>query len=329
MARRVLLAGRWEDTGPGAAGRALQQVGQGMLESRPGTRVDTLPFGAGEAFREALEEGGSHDLVPVVVGVWEETTRRAGCEVLAALEAGRTPVVEGGHNIDVDAGLGMLEVLSGMTLPRSAALDRVAPEALEAARRMIAGRDILVAASTLRPLLGLASVMATGIDLAPRAVQDRELTAALARFFAHVPAPRRTLPVAGSASWSDPSRLPGSGAAGGAGAVLAALGARVVPTGDLLREVTGLDARSAECELVVVVEPLLHSPQLADALVDTLTAAAAVHALPVVAVGRETSLSAHEAAQWGLHGVITTGTQPGDLRLAGSRVARTWVAPHT
>lgn len=321
MSPRVLLVGTWE----GGAGRALRLVGEGLTGSRPDTGVDVLPFGAGPAFREALAGTDTGRLAPVVVGVEEETTHRAGHEVLAALDAGLTPVLEGGHNIDADAGLGLLEVLSGRELHRDAHLDAEAREALELARARVAGHDLIAAASTLRPLLGLNSVVATGVDLTPRPVQDRVLTAALARFYSSASPGRPTLPLAGGGAPQDPSRKPGSGSGGGAAALVEALGGRIVPTGTLLASATHLGERVAVADLVVVLEPLLHSPQLAEALLDTVTAAAAAQALPVVAVGRESTLSPHEAAEWGLHGVITVGAGEGEMRRAGSRIARTWL----
>lgn len=328
MVARVLVAGHWERPAPGSAVSALGLVGEGLVAACPGTHVDTVPFGPGVDFEESLRAAPSHALAPVVVGVEEETTHRAGREVLAALGAGLTPVLEGGHNIDVDAGLGFLEELSGLEVARDATMERSARVALEVARERLAGRDIIAAASTARPLLGLSSVVATGIDLGPRALQDRALTAALARFFAGVGTARPALALAGGPAHRDPSRLPGSGSAGGAAAVVAALGGRIVPTGTLLERVWDLGGRCGDCDLVVVLEPMLHSPHLADALLDSVTASAALHALPVVAVGRETSLSAHEAAQWGLHGVITAGAGEDELRRAGARIARTWLGVH-
>jgi glycerate 2-kinase len=48
--------------------------------------------------------------------------------------------------------------------------------------------------------------------------------------------------------------LPGSGAAGGLGAALAALGARLVPGAQAVLELIGLDGRLADCDLVVTGE---------------------------------------------------------------------------
>ena len=314
--RKVVVAGHW--AGPGvseglSAPAALSRVAQGFAATAPpGWQVDVVPFGPGRALAEAVAASPGSGLAPVIVGVEEASTSRAGRQTQDALEAGLTPVVEGGHSIDVDAGLGLLTALSGVPLrlePRS--IDEGVPVALAGARERLARREVLAAASTARPLLGLDSVLALGVDLEPRPSQDREVTAALARAFRA----------------GDSARLPGSGAAGGAAAVIHAVGGRIVDTGRLLSEVTALPARMVHADLVIVLEPLLHSPHLAGATLSAVTEAAAEQAVPVVAIAAESSLSAHEAAEWGIHGVLVTGTarRPEDALVdGGRRVARTW-----
>ncbi len=326
---RVLVAGRWgPGTGPTAA---LSTLARGFAEVRPAWDIDLVPFGPGRAAAETMASAPERGLAPIIVGIEEETTRRAGEETLAALRAGLIPVVEGGHNIDVDAGLGFLSVISGVEIAPGPALENDLRAALERARRGVAGRDLIAAASTSRPLLGLSSVLAMGVDLEPRLSQDRDLTAALARVMAALGPARPCLPQAGSRPASsesvfvmDPTRQSGSGAAGGAAAMIAAIGGRIVSTGDLEVDVARVRERLAQADLVIVAEPMLHSPLLADSPLDALTRAATEDALPVVAVGIESSLSAHEAAEWGLHGVILIGANEAGLVDGGHRVARTW-----
>lgn len=323
---RVLVAGHWQGATPShdpSAVAALGAVGEGFRAERGDWDVDLVPFGPSRAFTEALAGVPGHPWAPIVVEAWEATTGRAGEAALAALHAGLVPVVEGGHTIDVDAGLGFLGALLGEKVTRERVVAGDLGAALVRARRALAGRDLVAAASTTRPLLGLASTMAIGVDLGARPDQDRELTAALVRAYSTVGTGHRGLPLAGGGD-VDPSRLPGSGAAGGAAAVVAALGGRIVPTGTFLADTLGLDGRAAECDLVVVLEPHLDSPRLAEALLDSITGAAAAHALPVVALGVDSTLSPHEAAQWGIHGVVTTPAGPEALRNAGSRIAHTW-----
>lgn len=326
---RALIAGHWSGRGGRGglpASAALALFARGFREAAPGWEAEAVPFGPGAAFAEAVSRAPARGLAPIPVGIEEASTRRAGEQVLGALEAGLVPVVEGGHSIDSDAGLGMLSALSGAELAGDAAsIERDVPSALDAARRRLSGRDLVAAASTARPLLGMASVMALGVDLEPRPLQDRDITSALSRVFRSAGPARTALSLAGDpAPGRDPSRLPGSGAAGGAAAMILALGGRLVPTGDLLADVTDLGSRLDLADLVVVAEPLLHSPHLADATLDTVTRAAASRALPVVALGSESSLSAHEAAEWGIHGILVVRDSRDALVEGGRRVARTW-----
>ena len=122
----------------------------------------------------------------------------------------------------------------------------------------------------------------------------------------------------------DPARQRGSGAGGGVGAVIAAIGGRIAATGDLLSSLLGLEAIIDGADLVIVAEPELASPMLAESTLDCVTRVAAAHALPVVAITHRSSLSHFEKAEWGLHGVFET---EGSVTLddAGRRVARTWL----
>jgi len=103
-----------------------------------------------------------------------------------------------------------------------------------------------------------------------------------------------------------------------------AIGGRIVATGDLLSQLLGLETALDGVDLVIVAEPELASPGLAEPTLDCITRAAATHALPVVAITHRSSLSHFEKAEWGLHGVFET---EGSVTLedAGRRVARTWL----
>ena len=213
-----------------------------------------------------------------------------------SLRDGGTVIVEGGHNSSPDCGVGFLEGL--LDIP---GIDPRQPEALAGALTRAqslvveTGVDLVCAASTARPLLGLDSILAVAPDLEPIEAQDTALTAALTQAFAHRPLGRHQLL---EGTDVHPARQRGSGAGGGVGA-------------------DGAD-------LVIVAEPDLSSPLLAEATLDSVTRVAATHALPVVAITRRSSLSHFEKAEWGLHGVFET---EGSVTLedAGRRVARTWL----
>lgn len=321
---KVLIAGHWSGQSPDLGVRdALLAIARGFQGRRPDWSAEVVPFGPGWVAAEALTVAPS--LAPIVIEASERSTRRAGEALLRALDEGRVPVLEGGHNEHSDCGLGLLEAVSGVRLSRDGSLAERAAEALRIARERIGGREVVATASTARPLLGMSSVLAIRPDLSAQTVQDRGLTGALARFFEDAWADRPRLRLADGAQVRSAAALPGSGAGGGAAAMVVALGGRLVSTADMLAEATGLADRMAGADLVVGVEPLLHSPQLADAMLDRITGAAAAQALPVVAVCAETSLSAHEAAEWGIHGIsVVRAPSAPELARTGARIAQTW-----
>ena len=319
---RVVVAGRWDGGDPALpTGEALGAVRRGVLAGASDPVVVTVPFGTGPTFDEAVAALGSQASF-VRVPTDAPSSREAGERVVDSLRNGGTVIVEGGHNSSPDCGAGFLEGL--LDVP---SIDPRQPEtfadALTRAQSLVAeaGVDLVCAASTARPLLGLDSVLAVAPNLEPIEAQDTALTAALTQVFAHRPLGRHQLLDGADVH---PARQRGSGAGGGVGAVIAAIGGRIVSTGDLLSQLLDLDDMLESCDLVIVAEPELSSPLLAESTLDCVTRAAATHALPVVAITHRSSLSHFEKAEWGLHGVFET---EGSVTLndAGRRVARTWL----
>lgn len=318
--RRVVVAGRWDGASPLLpTGAALEEISRGVRAGCEGADVALLPFGSGPTFDEAVAASRAQASF-VRVPTDARSTRGAGERVAQALGQ-RMVVVEGGHNASPDCGLGFLAGLVGV--PDCQVVGEGLPEALTRAEELVAasGTDLVCAASTPRPLLGLDSVLAVAPDLQPIEAQDTALTAALTQAFAHRPLGRHQLLDGADVH---PARQRGSGAAGGVGAVIAAIGGRIAPTGDLLSSLLGLEAIVDGADLVIVAEPELASPVLAESTLDCVTRVAATHALPVVAITHRSSLSHFEKAEWGLHGVFET---EGSVTLndAGRRVARTWL----
>ena len=278
-----------------------------------------LPFGSGPTFDEAVAASRAQASF-VRVPTDARSTRGAGERVAQALGQ-RMVVVEGGHNASPDCGLGFLAGLVGV--PDSQVVGEGLPEALTRAEELVAasGTDLVCAASTPRPLLGLDSVLAVAPDLEPIEEQDTAMTGLLTEAFAHRPARRRAL-LAGTDT--HPARGYGSGAAGGVGATIAASGGRIVPTGQLLAGLLDLNEALKTANLLIIAEPELASPLLATSTLDCLTSAAEQLALPVVALTTRSSLSRYERAQWGLHGVFETEACV-TLEDAGRRIARTWL----
>ena len=320
--KRVVVAGRWDGGVPASpTGEALDAIRRGVVAGAPEPTVLTVPFGTGPTFDEAvaaLDPQASFVRVPTDAS----SSREAGERVADSLRNGSAVIVEGGHNSSPDCGVGFLEGLLGAPGINPWQPEALA-DALTRAQALVsdAGVDLVCAASTARPLLGLDSVLAVAPNLEPIEAQDTALTAALTQAFAHRPLGRHQLLDGPDVH---PARQRGAGAGGGVGAVVAAIGGRIVSTGDVLSQLLRLDDLVSGADLVIVAEPELASPVLAESTLDCITRAAATHALPVVAITHRSSLSHFEKAEWGLHGVFET---EGSVTLedAGRRVARTWL----
>ena len=320
--KRVVVAGRWDGGVPASpTGEALDAIRRGVVAGASQPTVLTVPFGTGPTFDEAvaaLDPQASFVRVPTDAS----SSREAGERVADSLRNGSAVIVEGGHNSSPDCGVGFLEGLLGAPGINPWQPEALA-DALTRAQALVsdAGVDLVCAASTARPLLGLDSVLAVAPNLEPIEAQDTALTAALTQAFAHRPLGRHQLLDGPDVH---PARQRGAGAGGGVGAVVAAIGGRIVSTGDVLSQLLRLDDLVSGADLVIVAEPELASPVLAESTLDCITRAAATHALPVVAITHRSSLSHFEKAEWGLHGVFET---EGSVTLedAGRRVARTWL----
>jgi glycerate kinase len=101
----------------------------------------------------------------------------------------------------------------------------------------------------------------------------------------------------------DDSEQPASGAAGGAGFGLLALGARYVPGAELVLELLGIDAALAETDLVVTGEGSLDAQSLAGKAPVAVARRAAARGVRVVAVVGRCDLSRAELASAGIEEV--------------------------
>ena len=168
-------------------GEALDAIRRGVVDGASEPTVLTVPFGTGPTFDEAVAALGSQASF-VRVPTQASSSREAGERVADSLRNGAAVIVEGGHNSSPDCGAGFLEGL--LDVP---SIDPRQPEAfadaLTRAQSLVAeaGVDLVCAASTQRPLLGLDSVLAVAPDLEPIEAQDTALTAALTQVFAHRP----------------------------------------------------------------------------------------------------------------------------------------------
>lgn len=312
----AFITGHWgQENDPAPVLRALAQ---GFLAGAPSWEVSSLPFGPGRAFAEAMEGDQRFCVLRVGDG---DSLHEAGQRFREVLAEGKVPVLEGGHLTATDGGVSFLEGISGAKRKANESLEAWFARAIEHAQNVVSGREFYAAYSTSRPLFGPSSTLALEPDLSLRDTGDTAFNRRWAELLHKTVRPQ--LAVSGqSASVVEPGRLPGSGASGGAAAIVGLLGGRLVPDGDFLLHHTDCESFIEASDLVIICEPELHSPVLAESSLDLLTEIASRSAIPVLAVGAHSTLSAHERAQWGIHGILVDET--GNLDALGYRAARTW-----
>lgn len=312
----AFITGHWgQENDPAPVLRALAQ---GFLAGAPSWEVSSSPFGPGRAFAEAMEGDQRFCVLRVGDG---DSLHEAGQRFREVLAEGKVPVLEGGHLHATDGGMSFLEGISGAIRGANESLEAWFARAIEHAENAVSGREFYATYSTSRPLFGPSSTLALEADLSPRDTGDTAFNRRWAELLHKTMRPQ--LAVSGqSASVVEPGRLPGSGASGGAAAIVALLGGRLVSDGDFLLHHTDCESSIEASDLVIICEPELHSPALAESSLDLLTEIASRSAIPVLAIGTHSTLSTHERAQWGIHGILVDET--GNLDALGYRAARTW-----
>jgi glycerate 2-kinase len=181
-----------------------------------------LPDGRGVV--EAAEAVGLWRVTEDERDVWGASSRGLGELMRAALDAGaRGLLVALGGTATVDGGEGLREVITELPVPVEAACDVRNP--------LLGPRG---AARAFGPQKGASSADVEGLE-------------------------RRLAAMDELAPYSD---VPGAGAAGGLGAALAALGARLVPGADLVLDVVGFDERIRDADLVVTGEGVVDTSSL-------------------------------------------------------------------
>ena len=312
----AFITGHWgQENDPAPVLRALAQ---GFLAGAPSWEVSSSPFGPGRAFAEAMEGDQRFCVLRVGDG---DSLHEAGQRFHEVLAEGKVPVLEGGHLKATDGGMSFLEGISGAIRGANESLEAWFARAIEHAQNAVSGREFYAAYSTSRPLFGPSSTLALEPDLSPRDTGDTAFNRRWAELLHKTMRPQ--LAVSGqSASVVEPGRLPGSGASGGAAAIVGLLGGRLVSDGDFLLHHTDCESSIEASDLVIICEPELHSPALAESSLDLLTEIASRSAIPVLAIGTHSTLSTHERAQWGIHGILVDET--GNLDALGYRAARTW-----
>ena len=209
---------------------------------------------AGDAGIEMAAASGLPLLAPAKLDPRRASTYGTGQLIRAALDFGARRIIIGiGGSATNDGGAGALQALGlrlldehGCDLERGGAalgrLDRADRSGLDA---RLAGTELRVMCDVTNPLLGPTG--ATAVYGPQKGVRPRimaELDAALARFAQVV---ERDLGVAVAS-------LPGSGAAGGLGAGLLALGGKLEPGAELVLDLAGIDARLTGADLAIAGE---------------------------------------------------------------------------
>lgn len=314
----------------------LADGGTGFVEvlhtARGGTRHEvevTGPLGTptratwleldGTAYLESASACGLHLVDERTPRTAASATSRGVGELLAAA-AGHGPTGRGWQAIVVglggsactDGGAGMLAALGavprdadgtalpdgGGALARAARLDGLAD-----ARARFEGVDLVVAADVDHVLTGPEGAAAV---FGPQKGADERTVAAL----------DAALTTWAAVLGDGLADLPGAGAAGGLGVALAALGARRVAGGELVREVAGLDEALARADLVVTGEGRLDAQSLHGKLVSVVAARAREQGVPCIALAGQVDMSTGEALEAGLEGVYSVAADAGSVEAA-------------
>ncbi|MFC8078068.1 glycerate kinase [Streptomyces sp. NPDC057307] len=224
-------AGPAADAGSGPVTAVVEMAAVAGLSLVPADRRDpgrTTTYGVGELIRAALDLGARR----VLVGCGDSGTSDGGAGALQALGARLTDH----HGRELPPG--------GAAL---AELERIDTSGLDP---RLAGTELLVACNPFNVLCGthgVARVFGPQKGAGPADVEV--LSAALERWAGVL---TRDLPSA-----IDLRTAPGTGASGGLGAGLAALGARLLPRFEVLLDRLDLDARLARADLVITAEGAL------------------------------------------------------------------------
>ncbi|MFJ8712597.1 glycerate kinase [Streptomyces violaceus] len=226
----------------------------------------TTTYGVGELIRSALDRGVRR----ILVGCGDSGTSDGGAGALQALGA-RLLDEQGG---ELPAG--------GRELTR---LHRIDPTGLDV---RLADVELLVACNPYNVLCGERGVARVfGPQKGATPVQVEELSAGLENW-AFVLTRDVAVPD------TDLRSGPGTGASGGLGAGLAALGARLLPRFDVLLDHLDLDARLARADLVVTAEGALDHQTPRGKVPAEVARRAKLYGRPVLALAGTLGEGAHE-----------------------------------
>ncbi|TCM44257.1 glycerate kinase [Kribbella sp. VKM Ac-2568] len=293
-----------------------------------GEEVPATVLVAGEtAYVETAQACGLHLVEPKDRRPEDATTYGVGQLIAAAVDAGAKRIILGlGGSGTNDAGAGLLAALGatavGGTLDAGATgLATLTEVDLEPARSKLAGVEFVAASDVENPMLGLRG--ATNVFGSQKGITDDrkpEVDLWLTKF-AEL-AGRKT------------ADAKGAGAAGGLGYALLLLGAERVSGIDLVAELTGLQVKAAQVDIVLTGEGAFDF-QSRDGKVISGVAKVANDAMrPCVVLAGKVQIGAREMRTMGVESayslVDAVGEERafadphGSLAAVAERVARTW-----
>ncbi len=253
----------------------------------------TTTYGVGELLRSALDSGVRR----ILVGCGDSGTSDGGAGALQAL---------GARLLDEE----------GRELPRGgrelARLHRIDPTGLDP---RLAGAELLVACNPYNVLCGERGVARVfGPQKGATPAQVEELSAALENW---------AFVLTRDVAVPDTDLLygPGTGASGGLGAGLAALGARLLPRFDVLLGHLDLDARLARADLVVTAEGALDQQTPRGKVPAEVARRAKLHGRPVLALAGTLGEGAHEVPGVdACHGILPAPMELAEALLRASEL---------
>jgi glycerate kinase len=238
---------------------------------------------------------------PTVQTALAAHSRGVGQLIAAAVQAGAGRIVVGlGGSSCTDGGRGLIEELGAHARSTKGS-------ALEAARKLLAGIELIAATDVEHPLLGSMGAAAVfgpqkGADPdTVRLLEERlsdwavELNAAAGR------------PI---------SDEPGAGAAGGIGAGLLALGGRRESGAAIIAEHTRLADDVAAAQLVITGEGRFDDQSLHGKVVSALAAGARSHQIPVLVLAGQVTLDEATLAGAGIAAAYSITDHAGSVKLA-------------
>jgi glycerate kinase len=298
-ADRVVIAPQ-SDGGPGFVDVLASQLGERRHLQVSGPLADEVPaewvFDAqsATAYLECAQACGLSRLggPPTPQTALAAHSRGVGRLIAAAVQAGATRIVVGlGGSASTDGGRGLIEELGGV----------------HAARRQLAGVELIAACDVEYPLLG---PWGAARIFGPQKGADRATVTMLEQ---------RLVDWAvelDSAAGRPASAEPGAGAAGGIGAALLALGGRCESGASIIAEHTGLADDIAAADMVITGEGKFDAQSLRGKVVGALAAAARSSQVPVLVLAGQVDLDDTAFQSAGVLAAFAVADYAGSVRLA-------------